>query len=99
MICCRWARSDRRFGSRGTMRATCLGARSQGQIPGLPDQVLAERVVLFLLDETEPGTFVDAPRRSEDIVGPKSQIPVALFAGEADALSNQALPQPTASTR
>src|ERR671910_696097 len=63
--------------------------RGEVEHPVLPDEVVAETVVLLLLDQLEPGPLVDAPRRHEHVVRPEHQRSVAGGPGEPDALVDQ----------
>jgi hypothetical protein len=51
----------------------------------LPDEVMTETVMGFLSYELEPGSFIDAPRRNEDAIGPEQHFFVAMAPREADA--------------
>src|SRR6185369_2529494 len=63
---------------------------SELQVPGLPDQVVAEAVMRLLVDEAIARSLVDAPRRDEDTVGPERDLPIARLAREALALGDEA---------
>src|SRR4029450_6133572 len=51
---------------------------------------MAEAVMCLLSHELEPGSFIDAPRRSEDAIGPEHHFFVAMALREADALFDEA---------
>src|SRR5580765_4580957 len=63
---------------------------SELQVPGLPDQVVAEAVMRLLVDEAIAPCLVNAPRGHEDAIGPERDLPVAHLAGEALALGDEA---------
>src|ERR1700719_1132152 len=63
---------------------------SELQVPGLPDQVVAEAVMGLLVDEAIARSLVDAPRGHEDTIGPERDLPVARLAREALALGDGA---------
>src|SRR5215207_2499684 len=55
----------------------------EGQLPGFPDEVVAEAGVRFARDQTVAGTGVDGPGGDEHAVGPEQDPAVAPLAGEA----------------
>src|SRR4030095_9729437 len=63
---------------------------SELQVPGLPDQVVAEAVMALLVHEAIARALVDAPRGHEDAIGPERNLPVARLAREALALGDEA---------
>src|ERR1700735_209520 len=65
---------------------------SQIERPGLPDEVMAERMVRRFVDKLKPGRLIDAPRGHQDVVGPQGELPVAKPARPGDAGANQRAP-------
>src|SRR5262249_21680584 len=63
----------------------------QRQPPVLPDQIVAEAVVLTGVNELEPGPLIDAPGRVQHVIGPQHQLAVPRAPGEGRALGDQAL--------
>src|SRR4029079_2100693 len=71
----------------------------QIQLPGLFDQVLAERGVLALLGEAKAERLVNVARSIENAVGPQHHPAIALRAREADAFADELLAEPHAARR
>src|SRR5690349_13657240 len=67
-------------------------AALQLQLPGLPDEVDAEAVMLLFRDTTEAGAVVDVACRDQDALRPQRDRLVAALAREADALFGQRAP-------
>src|SRR6185295_7663820 len=63
---------------------------SELQVPGLPDQVLAEPVIRLRMHEAIAPGLVDAPRGHENTIGPERDLLVARLAREALALGDEA---------
>src|SRR5919197_2922136 len=55
---------------------------------------MTEAVMSLLSHELEPGSFIDAPRRNEDAIGPELHFLVAVAPREADALFDEAGAEP-----
>src|SRR5947209_5047989 len=51
---------------------------------------MTEAVMGLLSHEFEPGSFIDAPRRNEDAIGPEHYLFVAMAPREAEALFDEA---------
>src|SRR4051794_20248091 len=62
--------------------------------PVLADEVVAERVVLFLGEEAEPLGDIDLARRVQDVVRPERQLRIAGLPREADAGAHQPSAEP-----
>ena len=60
--------------------------------PVLTDQIVTEAVVGLLLDELEPGPFVEPSGVHEDVVRPEHDLLVAGASSEPQALLDQAAP-------
>jgi len=76
----------------GCMSTDLVGGwtASEVQFIDLADQVGAEAVVRFLLDELESAIEVDASGGGERVVGPQPDAPVAGVAGELKASVHEA---------
>src|SRR5215212_1468044 len=66
---------------------------SEDELPALPNEVLAEAVVLFLVHEHETVFLVDVPGGIERAVGPEREPFVAASSCEADALLDEPVTQ------
>src|SRR5437016_9969891 len=64
----------------------CLQSRLQRPLPGLADEIGAERVVRFFRHEPEARGLIDAARGGEDALRPQRHRGVAGAPGEAQAL-------------
>src|SRR5215213_6219654 len=62
--------------------------------PVLANEVVAERVVLFLGDQAEPLGDIDLARRVQDVVCPQRQLRIAGLPREADARAHQPSAEP-----
>src|SRR4051812_27393715 len=69
------------------------GGRLQIQLPGLPDKVLSEAVMLFFGHEAEAEDVVDPSRGRKDAVRPEGYLPVAGFPRKRHAFLRETPPQ------
>src|SRR5262249_41777872 len=68
---------------------TTRKALSEGQLPRLADQIVAEAVVRLLGDEGEPLLLINMPRFGEHTVCPEHKFPVAATPRETNALLDE----------
>lgn len=71
--------------------------RSEPQVPGLADELVAEAVVWLVVDEPESRSLAEVASGVKDVAGPEGNPFVAGRSGEADALVDRprANAQPT----
>ncbi len=59
------------------------------EFPELPDEIVAEAVVLLFLRERKAGAFIDAARRMQNVVGPECEFAITGLPGERNTFVDE----------
>src|SRR5690554_5993933 len=73
---------------------TSCRVSSQLQLPRFPDEIVAEAVMWFFVDQHVALLLIDAPRRFEDVVGPQGDLLVSHLASKSCALLDESSTDP-----